>query len=95
MHLRNCDKQDLIDKLYEFAKEENTGKLLTAPATCTSHQLSHSSFLQKYVKHLRNIYASKKTPVYDKDHSLLQVKAKSFINIALVHRDSLKCSTNE
>ena len=65
----------------------------TASATSVlSHQLS---FLQKYVKYLKNIYANKKTPVYDKDHSLLQVKAKSFINIALVHKDSEKCSVKD
>ena len=66
--------------------------LLSTIASATSDQ---HSFLQKYIKHLKNIFANKKTPVYDKEHSLLQVKAKSFINIALVHKDSAKCSTND
>ena len=44
--------------------------------------------MQSYVTYLKNVYTSIDTPVYDKEHSLLQVKAKYFINIALVHKYS-------
>ena len=37
--------------------------------------------------YLKKIYVAKKTPVYDKESTLLYFKAKSFINIALVHKN--------
>ena len=36
--------------------------------------------------HLKQLYITKKTPVYDKESTLLHFKANSFINIALVHK---------
>ena len=52
----------------------------------TAHQQPLSSAMQHYVTYLKAVYKDKTTPVYDKKHCLLQVKAKSFINIALVHK---------
>ena len=46
-----------------------------------------SPCLQQYVTYLKQLYITKKTPVYDKESSLLYFKAKSFINIALVHKN--------
>ena len=37
--------------------------------------------------YLKQLYIAKKTPVYDKESTLLYFKAKSFINIALVHKN--------
>ena len=45
-----------------------------------------SPCMQQYVKHLKQLYVDTKTPVYDKESSLLYYKAKQFINIALVHK---------
>ena len=61
---------------------------VTASPSIQAHQHPFSSAMQRYVAYLKNVYKTKKTPVYDKEHSLLQVKAKYFINIALVHKDS-------
>ena len=36
--------------------------------------------------YLKKVYIAKKTPVYDKESTLLHFKANSFINIALVHK---------
>ena len=46
-----------------------------------------SPCLQRYVTYLKKLYIAIKTPVYDKESSLLYFKAKSFINIALVHKN--------
>ena len=46
-----------------------------------------SPCLQRYVAYLKQLYIARKTPVYDKESSLLYFKAKSFINIALVHKN--------
>ena len=48
---------------------------------------SHSSYLQCYVEYLKEFYTQKRTPVYDKEPLLLQFKSKSYINIALVHKN--------
>ena len=49
-----------------------------------------SPCLQRYVTYLKNLYSSKKAPANDKDINLLKFKSKSFINIALVDKDSGK-----
>ena len=48
--------------------------------------------MQRYVTYLKQLYIDTKTPVYDKESSLLYYKAKEFINIALVHK-SVKTMT--
>ena len=63
---------------------------LSATALSTASTGQHTP-MQQYVKYLKNVYISKRTPVYDKESTLLQVKATQFINIALVHKDSGKC----
>ena len=88
----HCPSSPPTSNSFEQPRISGDSLLLSTIASATSDQ---HSFLQKYIKHLKNIFANKKTPVYDKEHSLLQVKAKSFINIALVHKDSAKCSTND
>ena len=45
-----------------------------------------SPCFQRYVTYLKQLYIATKTPVYDKESSLIHFKAKSFINIALVHK---------
>lgn len=53
------------------------------------HCLQHSaSALQVYAHYLKEMYLNMTTPVYDKECSLIHRKTKSFINIALVHKDS-------
>ena len=47
-----------------------------------------SPCMQRYVTHLKKLYSSKKAPEKDKDINLLKFKSKSFINIALVDKDS-------
>ena len=44
--------------------------------------------------YLKEFYTSIKTPVYDKESDLLKFKSKSFINIALVDKDSAKSMTD-
>ena len=39
------------------------------------------------MKHLKGVYSVEYTPVYDKEHDLLKTKAKSFIDIALAHKN--------
>ena len=63
-----------------------------SPSAPENHLLSPA--MQRYVRYLKNVYKNKRTPVYDKEHSLLHVKAKSFINIALVHKHSLQYGNN-
>lgn len=46
------------------------------------------------MKHLKNFYKQKRTPVYDKEHDL-QFKSKSYINIALVHKDVWKTDSDK
>ena len=48
---------------------------------------SLSLSLQQYVKHLKDVYSVEYTPVYDKEHDLLKMKTKLFIDIALAHKD--------
>ena len=59
------------------------------PATTASPCLQH------YVKYLKDLYISRKTPVYDKESSLLYYKAKEFINIALVHKNVKTMAKND
>ena len=51
------------------------------------------------MKHLKGVYSVEYTPVYDKEHDLLKTKAKSFIDIALAHKNimtyNLDCVENE
>ena len=49
-----------------------------------------SPCMQRYVTYLKDQYISRKTPVYDKESNLLQFKSKSFINIALIDKESAK-----
>ena len=63
---------------------------VTGSSSAPAHRQSLSPYLQQYVQHLKNRYISIDTPVYDKEQGLLQAKVKSFINIALVHKDSPK-----
>ena len=51
------------------------------------HQRPLSPSLQQYVKHLQIAYISEDNPAYDKEHDLLQTKAKSFIKNDLVHKN--------
>ena len=53
-----------------------------------------SPFLQRYVTYLKQLYIATKTPVYDKESYFIYYKAKSFINIALVSKDSAKNMTD-
>ena len=48
---------------------------------------SLSPIFQRYVKYLKDLYVHKTIPIYDKEDDLLKVKAKSFINITVVHKD--------
>ena len=59
------------------------------PATTASPCMQH------YVKYLKDLYISRKTPVYDKESSLLYYKAKEFINIALVHKNVRTMAKND
>ena len=58
----------------------------TCSVLSAHHSLSPS--FQKYIKYLKGLYIDKATPIYDKEDYLLTVKAESFINIAVVHKDS-------
>ena len=48
-----------------------------------------SPCMQRYATYLKDRYTFKKTPVYDKESNLLKYKSKSFINIALVEKESV------
>ena len=54
-----------------------------------------SPCMQRYVKYLKQLYIDTKTPVYDKESSLLYYKAKEFINIALVHKSVKTMAEND
>ena len=54
-----------------------------------------SPCMQQYVAYLKDLYVSKRTPVYDKESSLLYFKAKLFINIALVHKNVKTMTEND
>ena len=54
-----------------------------------------SPCLQRYVKYLKDLYVNKRTPVYDKESSLLYFKVKLFINIALVHKNVKTMTDND
>ena len=45
--------------------------------------------------YLKDRYIAKRTPVYDKESSLLYFKAKLFINIALVHKNVKTMAEND
>ena len=51
--------------------------------------LSH--YLKKYAKYIREIYrgSRRRTPIFDEKLQELKVKAKSYINIVLVHKESI------
>ena len=59
-------------------------------STCSllSGHNSLSPSFQKSIKYLKGLYIDIATPIYDKEDYLLRVKAKSFISIAVVHKDS-------
>ena len=48
----------------------------------------------QYVKYLKSIYLKRMMPVYDKEFTQIQFKAKSFINLALVHKKDLPGTDN-
>ena len=48
----------------------------------------------QYVKYLKSIYLKRMMPVYDKEFTQIQFKAKSFINLALVHKKDLSGRDN-
>ena len=50
--------------------------------------------LQQYAQYLRDIY-SRRASISDKKLTLLKVKAKSFINIVLVHKESVSDDDND
>ena len=54
-----------------------------------------SPCMQRYVTYLKDRYIAKRTPVYDKESSLLYFKAKLFINIALVHKNVKTMTEND
>ena len=54
-----------------------------------------SPCMQRYVTYLKQLYISTKTPVYDKESTLLYFKAKEFINIALVHKNVKTMTEND
>ena len=60
-----------------------------------SPQHSLSSSLQRYAKYLREIYSKRTTPISDNKLNLLRVKAKSFINIVLVHKESVSVTDDD
>ena len=47
-----------------------------------------SPYLQKYAKYIRESYSRRTVPTFDEKLILLEVKAKSYINIVLVHKES-------
>ena len=87
----NCDSTiSAHNSLASFSPPATTPSGSTASPSTPGHQHPLSRAMQRYVTYLKKVYTSINTPVYDKEHSLLQVKAKSFINIALVHKRSSK-----
>ena len=92
----NCDA---YHSLAALSPPATTPSGVTAPPSPPAHQHPLSPAMQRYVTYLKNFYKNKTTPVYDKEHCLLQVKAKSFINIALVHKEFSQymsdCDMNE
>ena len=56
--------------------------------------MTASSCLQRYVTYLKQLYIAIRTPVYDKESDLLKFKSKSYINIALVDKNSAKTMTD-
>ena len=54
-----------------------------------------SPCMQRYVTHLKQLYITRQTPVYDKESSLLHYKATSFINIALVHKNVMTMTESD
>ena len=71
------------DPGYESTSTAASLSVAPHPQTATTA----SPCLQRYVTYLKQLYIAKKTPVYDKESTLLYFKAKSFINIALVHKN--------
>ena len=75
-------------------------RLVTAPSSPITTPpptpaTTASPCLQHYVKYLKDLYISRKTPIYDKESSLLYFKAKQFINIALVHKNVKTMTEND
>ena len=61
-----------------------------------SPQHSLSPSLQQYAKYLKEIYSSKRaSQISDQKFNLLRANAKSFINIVLVHKESVSVTDNE
>ena len=65
--------------------------LTTLPSAATtamaSSQSSLSPSMLQYVKYLKSLYFNRKVPMYDKEHTQIKFKAKTFINLALVHKE--------
>ena len=59
----------------------------TIDITKQVHQRSISSSLQQYVEHLQFSYIFEDNPTYDKEHYLLQAKAKLFVENDLVYKN--------
>ena len=90
---QKSSQQQPVTPSLESTLDSNTSRsLVTAnPSLATitaSMQQSLSPSLQHYATYLKQLYSKKTTPVFDKELGLLRVKAKSFINIALVHKES-------
>ena len=78
------------DPGYESTSKAASPSVAPPPPPAT---IFASPCLQRYVTHLKKLYSSKKAPEKDKDINLLKFKSKSFINIALVDKDSGKTMT--
>ena len=74
------------DPGYESTSTAASPSVAPPPPPATSA----SPCMQRYMTYLKNLYSSKKAPANDKDINLLKFKSKSFINIALVDKDSGK-----
>ena len=76
--------------LTHFSHSDATSTLQADASTVSvlSKHHSLSTCFQRYVKYLKDVYIHKAIPIYDKEDDLLKVKAKSFINIAVVYKDS-------
>ena len=89
---KSSQQQPVAPSLEPTLDSSTSRSLATAnPSLATitaSMQQSLSPSLQHYVTYLKQLYSKKATPVFDKELGLLRVKAKSFINIALVHKES-------
>ena len=99
--LPQCHKQTLLSSDSSHAcysplnskQPCNTSLLSATDSTTPQHSLSSS--LQRYAKYLREIYSKRTTPITDKKLNLLRVKAKAFINIVLVHKESVSVTDDD